>query len=156
MCQQKCSQFSEESTVHLHNNPSTLLDTAATPPQMPLVTPELEHDPWVPYSSKHHQINQKSTYSGKALVLITRHVTPLYYVEIALPSGIHSEPIRHSDSRTTLDKVTAFLSHLKGLNPHWVAIVTQGWFKAIYLLYSCTGHSLLATEIAKSHLNNIY
>ena len=117
---------------------------------MPLVTPELEHDPQVTYLSKHLQ---NSMYSGKSLVLVTHHVTPLYYVEIPLPSGIHSELIRHSDSRTTLGKVTAFLSHLKGNAPHWSSIVTQGWFKTIYLSYSCTEHSLLATEIAKSYLN---
>ena len=57
MCQQKCSQFPEESIVHLHNNPSTLQDTAATPPQMLLVTPELEQDPWVTYLSKCLQIS---------------------------------------------------------------------------------------------------
>ena len=34
--------------------------------------------------------------------------------------------------------------------------VTQGWFKTIYLSYSCTGCFPSTTEIAESHLDNIY
>ena len=68
---------------------------------MLLVTPELLHAPQVTYLGEHCQIGQKSTNLGKSLELVTRHKTLHDHVEIPLPTGIHSELIRHSNRKTS-------------------------------------------------------
>ena len=89
------SKFPEVSAVHYQNSPFTLQGTAITPPQMLLVTPELLYIPQVTYLGEHHQISQKITNLGKSLEWVTCHRTLHHHVEIPLPTGIHSEPIRH-------------------------------------------------------------
>ena len=66
---------------------------------MLLVTPEPLHAPWVTYLGEHCQIGQKSTNLGKSLELVTCHKTLHHHVEIPLPTGIHSELIRHSNRK---------------------------------------------------------
>ena len=66
---------------------------------MLLVTPEPQQVPRVTYSGEHYQIGQKSSNSGKSLELVTHHETLHYHVDIPLPTGIHSELIRHSNRK---------------------------------------------------------
>ena len=61
------SKFPEDSTVHSQYSPYTLQDTAGTPPQMLLVTPEPLFVTWVTYSGEHHQISRRITNSGKSV-----------------------------------------------------------------------------------------
>ena len=68
---------------------------------MLLGTPEPQHMPWVTYLCEHCQIGRKSTNSGKSLNLVTHHETLHHHVEIPLPTGIHSELIRHSNRKTS-------------------------------------------------------
>ena len=125
------SKFPEDSTVHYQNSPFTLQDTAATPPQMLLVTPELLYVPWVTYLGEHHQISQKITNSGKSLEWITHHKTVHHHVEIPLPTGICSELIRHF-KQGDIFTISLVQSQMDNA-PHWAPIVTQGWFMTIYL-----------------------
>ena len=104
-----CSKFPEDTSVHYQNSPLTLQGTAITPPQMPLVTPELLYVPRVTYSGEHCQISQKITNLRKSLKWVTHHKTPHHHVEVPLPTGIHSEPIRHLNREISSDHLSILL-----------------------------------------------
>ena len=124
------SKFPEDSTVHYQNSPITFQGTAATPPQMLLVTPELLYVPRVTYSGECHQISQKIMNSGKSLESVTCYKTLHDHVEIPLPTGICSELIRHFKQG---DIWTILAQSQTDSVPDGVPIVAQGWFMTIYL-----------------------